>query len=53
MQLLSPGAYISIAVKHFISSYSRMGTGRNQLGPVSGVHDKEQHCVDLASLQIQ
>ena len=30
-----------------------MGTGRNQFGPVTGAHDKEQHRVGLASLQIQ
>ena len=30
-----------------------MGTGRNQFGPVTGGHDKEQHCMGLASLQIQ
>ena len=28
-------------------------TNRNQFEPVSGAHDKEQHCMGLASLQIQ
>ena len=30
-----------------------MGTGRNQFEPVSDAHDKEQHHVGLASLQVQ
>ena len=28
-------------------------TCRNQFGPVTGAHDKEQHSMGLASLQIQ
>ena len=55
MQLSSPGAYISIvlAVKHFIISYNWVGISRNQFWPVTSVHDKEQHHMGLASLQIQ